>query len=202
MKSNCPGPCLQCFLIIFFFFSCDGFLYHESLIKYQQAGLGDDAGGVWRKNWSHGHGIPKGSCNTFGNGDIKEEGWIMITAHTDGKVHVPQVWSNRDDPAARRTLYSSGRHQLYLPLIIVFTWYGQVNIINEKIYFFLWFWFVALAIITGVQQVWGYILSSRLRDIPQDQIVFFLTLFKRPSFEYLCCGLCCQIAFRIIQNLP
>merc|ERR1712037_848972 len=29
-----------------------------------------------------------------------------------------------------------------------------VNIINEKIYFFLWFWFVALAIITGAQQVY------------------------------------------------
>jgi len=32
-----------------------------------------------------------------------------------------------------------------------------VNIINEKIYFFLWFWFVALAIITAVQQVYRLI---------------------------------------------
>ena len=38
----------------------------------------------------------------------------------------------------------------------------QVNIINEKIYFFLWFWFVALAIITGAQQVW--ILFHRLKN--------------------------------------
>ena len=38
----------------------------------------------------------------------------------------------------------------------------QVNIINEKIYFFLWFWFVALAIITGAQQVG--ILFHRLKS--------------------------------------
>ena len=49
----------------------------------------------------------------------------------------------------------------------------QVNIINEKIYFFLWFWFVALAIITGVQQVW--ILSHRLKSGAIDTVLRLVT---------------------------
>merc|ERR1712212_495211 len=56
-----------------------------------------------------------------------------------------------------------------------------VNIINEKIYFFLWFWFVALAIITGVQQVYRLItvlvpglqvarMKSLARAVPEHKI--------------------------------
>ena len=117
------------------------------------SGLGDDAGGVWGKNWSYGHGLPKGSRHTFGD---KKDGWWWYSLHTDGKVYVPQVWTNRDDPATRRTLHSSGLHQYHTSVFVSIQWLldmMQVNIINEKIYFFLWFWFVALAIISGVQQV-------------------------------------------------
>jgi hypothetical protein len=35
-----------------------------------------------------------------------------------------------------------------------------VNIINEKIYFFLWFWFIFLAITTAVQQVTNRICAT------------------------------------------
>merc|ERR1712180_410993 len=56
-----------------------------------------------------------------------------------------------------------------------------VNIINEKIYFFLWFWLVGLAIITGAQQVYRLItvlvpglqvtrMKSLARAVPEHKI--------------------------------
>ncbi|KAG8237843.1 hypothetical protein J437_LFUL002452 [Ladona fulva] len=56
-----------------------------------------------------------------------------------------------------------------------------LNIVNEKIYVFLWFWFVVLSVITGVAllyrvavvmgpQVRTYLLRARSRLAPHDQI--------------------------------
>ena len=33
-----------------------------------------------------------------------------------------------------------------------------LNIINEKIYVFLWFWFIILTVITGMQVIYRYVL--------------------------------------------
>lgn len=42
-----------------------------------------------------------------------------------------------------------------------------LNIINEKIYVFLWFWFIILTVVTGMQVIYRFIVlaSSRLREI-------------------------------------
>ena len=42
-----------------------------------------------------------------------------------------------------------------------------LNIINEKIYVFLWFWFIVLTVITGLQMLYrlAVIGSSRLREM-------------------------------------
>lgn len=56
-----------------------------------------------------------------------------------------------------------------------------LNIVNEKIYVFLWFWFVLLSVVTGLAllfraiviagpQVRMYLLRARSRLAPQDQI--------------------------------
>ncbi len=42
-----------------------------------------------------------------------------------------------------------------------------INVMNEKIYVFLWFWFIILAIVTGVQIVYrlGTMKAPRLREV-------------------------------------
>ena len=35
-----------------------------------------------------------------------------------------------------------------------------LNIINEKIYVFLWFWFIILTVITGMQVIYRFVLCS------------------------------------------
>ncbi len=42
-----------------------------------------------------------------------------------------------------------------------------LNIINEKIYVFLWFWFIIITIVTGVQIVYRLItmFTPRLREV-------------------------------------
>ena len=56
-----------------------------------------------------------------------------------------------------------------------------VNIINEKSYVFLWFWFIALAVVSGVSLVYRlivifiyqaryYLLSIQARLTPYDQV--------------------------------
>lgn len=56
-----------------------------------------------------------------------------------------------------------------------------LNIVNEKIYVFLWFWFVILSVLTGIGLVYRlatamgpqmrmYLLRARSRLAPQDQI--------------------------------
>ena len=39
-----------------------------------------------------------------------------------------------------------------------------LNIINEKIYVFLWFWFIILTVITGMQVIYRFVLVSCLID--------------------------------------
>jgi innexin len=41
-----------------------------------------------------------------------------------------------------------------------------LNIMNEKIYILLWFWFVSLAILSGLQLIWrlATLASARLRE--------------------------------------
>lgn len=56
-----------------------------------------------------------------------------------------------------------------------------LNIVNEKIYVFLWFWFVFLSVVTGISllyraavivgpQIRMYLLRARSRLAPQDQV--------------------------------
>ena len=44
-----------------------------------------------------------------------------------------------------------------------------LNIINEKIYVFLWFWFIILTVITGMQVIYRFVLVSCL--IIKGQII-------------------------------
>ena len=46
-----------------------------------------------------------------------------------------------------------------------------LNIINEKIYVFLWFWFIILTVITGMQVIYRFVLV--------------LFLLKGPSIYYV-----------------
>jgi len=74
-----------------------------------------------------------------------------------------------------------------------------VNIINEKIYFFLWFWFIILAIVTFLQQVYRLLtivlpglqqvrMKSLARTVPEHNIE---DLSKRTSMGdwFLLCQL-------------
>jgi hypothetical protein len=58
-----------------------------------------------------------------------------------------------------------------------------LNIMNEKIYILLWFWFVSLAILSGLQLIWrlATLASARLRESILRFDVFPLTLILTAS---------------------
>ena len=60
-----------------------------------------------------------------------------------------------------------------------------LNIINEKIYVFLWFWFIVLTVVTGLQMLYRMIVivSPKLREM---LLISRSRLTKRHQVESVC----------------
>lgn len=113
-------------------------------------------------------------CNVIGQMYFTNKflGGAFMTYGTDVVIHSETNQENRLDPMVRifpritkcifNTFGPSGDVQKHDALCVL-----PINIINEKIYIFLWFWFILVALVSGLAIVYRFVLLfvPRLRAL-------------------------------------